>query len=59
MADRYLLEESAVDGYQLEDASGVVLLEAVEAAAAQTFLFAPVRLDGIGHGGIFPGNRVE
>lgn len=27
MADRYLLESSGVDGYQLEDASGVLLLE--------------------------------
>ena len=29
MADRYLLESGAPDGYQLEDASGVLLLEAV------------------------------
>lgn len=29
MADRYLLEASAVDGYQLEDGSGVLLLELV------------------------------
>lgn len=27
MADRYLIETSATDGYQLEDGSGVVLLE--------------------------------
>jgi hypothetical protein len=27
MADRYLLESSAVDGYLLEDGSGVLLLE--------------------------------
>lgn len=34
MADRYLIETSAVDGYQLEDGSGVWLLEPV---AADTF----------------------
>jgi len=27
MADRYLIETSAIDGYQLEDGSGVLLLE--------------------------------
>ena len=27
MADRYLLESSPTDGYQLEDASGVLILE--------------------------------
>lgn len=32
MADRYLLESSAVDGYLLEDGSGVLLLETVAAA---------------------------
>ena len=28
-------------------------------AAAQTFVIFPVRMDGIGHGGIFPGGRAE
>ncbi len=32
MADRYLLESGAPDGYLLEDSSGVLLLEGVEAA---------------------------
>jgi len=31
MADRYLLETSAVDGYQLEDGSGVLILEGAAA----------------------------
>ena len=35
MADRLLLESSAVDGYQLEDASGVILLETVPASTNQ------------------------
>lgn len=35
MADRYLLESSAVDGYLLEDGSGVLLLEA---AAVDVFI---------------------
>jgi len=30
VADRYLLESSTVDGYQLEDASGVLLLEGLD-----------------------------
>ena len=29
MADRYLLESSPTDGYQLEDGTGVLLLEGV------------------------------
>ena len=29
------------------------------AAVGQTFLMFPVRLDGMGYGGIFPGNRIE
>jgi hypothetical protein len=32
MADRYLIETSAVDGYLLEDGSGVLLLEALDIA---------------------------
>ena len=35
MADRLLLESSAVDGYQLEDGSGVILLEPVVASTNQ------------------------
>mgnify|MGYP001566084518 CR=1 FL=1 len=30
MADRYLIETSAVDGYQLEDGTGVLLLEVAD-----------------------------
>ena len=29
------------------------------AVTVQTFLMFPVRFDAMGHGGIFPGNRVE
>lgn len=36
MADRYLLESSAVDGYLLEDTSGVLLLEV--AAITETII---------------------
>lgn len=32
MADRYLLESGAPDGYLLEDGSGVLILEGVTAA---------------------------
>ena len=31
MADRYLIETSAVDGYLLEDGTGVLLLEVASA----------------------------
>ncbi len=34
MADRYLLESSAVDGYLLEDGTGVLLLEPAVTAIA-------------------------
>jgi hypothetical protein len=34
--DRYLLESGAPDGYQLEDASGVILMESGAAAEEQT-----------------------
>ena len=40
MADRYLLESGAPDGYLLEDGSGVLLLEQ-QAAAAEEHLRAP------------------
>lgn len=36
MADRYLLESGAPDGYQLEDGSGVYLLEAADSYTAPT-----------------------
>lgn len=35
-----------------------VQLSTAAPAAGQTFMIFPVRMDGIGHGGIFPGNRV-
>lgn len=38
MADRFLLESSAVDGFQLEDATGVVLLEATAGASSDVFI---------------------
>jgi len=59
MADFYLLEGSAVDGYLLEDGTGVLLLEAPAVAPEQTFVMFPAQLDGIGHGGIFPGGRLQ
>ena len=59
MADRYLIETSAVDGYLLEDGTGVLILEQDAGAAAVTAVMFAVRMDGIGHGGIFPGNRIE
>ena len=31
--------------------------EVATAAATQTFVMFPIRMDGIGHGGIFPGSR--
>ena len=37
----------------------VEVSSAVPPAAEQTFVIFPVRMDGIGHGGIFPGNRVR
>jgi len=41
MADRYLLESSATDGYQLEDGSGVLLLEQ-QAGGDDTFQWRAV-----------------
>ena len=38
MADRYLLESSGVDGYLLEDGSGVLLLEAAPAGGVPNAL---------------------
>lgn len=38
MASRYLLESSSVDGYQLEDGSGVLLLEGSD-ATSNFFIF--------------------
>ena len=55
MADRYLLEESAIDGYQLEDGSGVLILEG-EAETQPFPIIFPIQLDGLG-GGRFFGNR--
>lgn len=45
MADRYLIETSAVDGYLLEDGTGVLILEqqpgADDLATKQIFLPSP------------------
>ena len=35
-----------------------IYIEAAAGGAAQTFLLNPPRLDGVGHGGIFPGSRI-
>ena len=59
MADRYLLEESSVDGYLLEDGSGVLVLEAAAAAEVALLPIYPTFLTGIGSNNRFPGNRVE
>ncbi len=40
MADRYLLESGAPDGYLLEDGSGVLLLETVSAVQLYPYLNA-------------------
>lgn len=60
MADRYLLESSAVDGYLLEDGSGVLLLDApvdlaataagVSTASSSLALALPVAGSGAGAG---------
>jgi hypothetical protein len=55
--DRYLLEESSVDGFLLEDGSGVLLLEGEAVAEAVFPVIFPSNLDGLG-GGRFFGNRV-
>ena len=39
MADRYLIESSATDGYLLEDGSGVLLLEVQPVGSAHTHTF--------------------
>ena len=36
----------------------VEVSSAAPPATEQTLVIFPVRMDGIGHGGIFPGNRV-
>lgn len=46
MADRYLLESGAPDGYLLEDGSGVLILEAADAAPQRQSWFAN------GHAGV-------
>lgn len=55
MADRYLLESSAIDGYLLEDGSGVLLLESQAETQPIPIIF-PIQPDGLG-GGRFFGNR--
>ena len=40
MADRYLIETSSVDGYLLEDGSGVLILEEQPSG----IVFSPVRV---------------
>lgn len=39
MADRYLIETSATDGYLLEDGSGVLLLEQDAGAALNPYYY--------------------
>lgn len=36
MADRYLIETSATDGYQLEDGTGVLLLDVAAATTEES-----------------------
>lgn len=48
MADRYLIETSAVDGYLMEDGLGVLLLE-VSAGAGR--IHRAAGLDGLAGGG--------
>jgi hypothetical protein len=50
MADRYLLESSAVDGYLLEDGTGVLLLEvlAADSGGAALLLLKAVQPYGLG-----------
>lgn len=38
MADRYLIETSATDGYLLEDGSGVLLIEAAASDSGPAFI---------------------
>jgi len=38
MADRYLLESSAIDGYLLEDGSGVLLIESASGTSRNLLL---------------------
>jgi hypothetical protein len=47
MADRYLLESSLIDGYLLEDASGVLLLEAIDGIGALTSAAASLSGSGV------------
>ena len=54
MADRYLIETSVVDGFLLEDSSGVLLLE----QQAGTGPRARLPLTGVGNT-IAPSNGVE
>jgi hypothetical protein len=57
MPDRYLLESSPTDGYLLEDGSGVFLLE--QEAGEDQRLLRLSKTDGMGRGGVFPGNSLE
>lgn len=50
MSDRYLLESSLVDGYLLEDGSGVLLLES-QGEATSTALPSPLIGRGAAIGG--------
>ena len=36
-----------------------VQISTAAAPVGQMFVIFPVRMDGIGHGGIFPGNRIR
>lgn len=46
MADRYLLESSLLDGYLLEDATGVLLLESIDGTGALTTTAASLSASG-------------
>jgi hypothetical protein len=48
VADRYLLESGAPDGYQLEDASGVILLEVPPAASQRFEFWRPLAIVALG-----------
>lgn len=46
MADRYLLESSLLDGYLLENATGVLLLESIDGTGALTTAAASLSASG-------------
>ena len=50
MADRYLIETSLVDGYLIEDGTGVLLLDVAAAGRIMSSLVASGGL--VSHGGL-------